>query len=67
MVSLKIILSMFDYNSIDETVRNPQSEKPGAPSQGVGLGQGGGRGAANTRSMVRHTNMTYIRSSYSLI
>eukprot|EP01036_Dinobryon_divergens_P030295 gene30295-39516_t len=38
--------------SIDETVRNPQSEKPGAPSQGVGLGQGGGRGAANTRSMV---------------
>ena len=28
--------------SIDETVRNPQSEKPGAPSQGVGLGQGGG-------------------------
>mmetsp|Transcript_14862 Transcript_14862/g.22117 ORF Transcript_14862/g.22117 Transcript_14862/m.22117 type:complete len:536 (-) Transcript_14862:32-1639(-) len=27
--------------SIDETVRNPQSEKPGAPSQGVGLGQGG--------------------------
>ena len=32
--------------SIDETVRNPQSEKPGAPSQGVGLGGpgGGGRG-----------------------
>lgn len=28
--------------SIDETVRNPQSEKPGAPSQGVGLGGGGG-------------------------
>jgi len=27
--------------SIDETVRNPQSEKPGAPSQGVGLGAGG--------------------------
>ena len=26
--------------SIDETVRNPQSEKPGAPSQGVGLGTG---------------------------
>lgn len=26
---------------IDETVRNPQSEKPGAPSQGVGLGRGG--------------------------
>lgn len=33
--------------SIDETVKNPQSEKPGAPSQGVGLGAaapGGGRG-----------------------
>lgn len=30
--------------SIDETVRNPQSEKPGAPSQGVGLGPGGGGG-----------------------
>jgi T-complex protein 1 subunit eta len=28
--------------SIDETVRNPQSEKPGAASQGVGLGAGGG-------------------------
>jgi len=28
--------------SIDETVRNPQSEKAGAPSQGVGLGAGGG-------------------------
>lgn len=28
--------------SIDETVKNPQSEKPGAPSQGVGLGRGGG-------------------------
>jgi T-complex protein 1 subunit eta len=28
--------------SIDETVRNPESEQPGAPSQGVGLGQGGG-------------------------
>jgi len=27
--------------SIDETVRNPQSEKPGAPSQGVGLKKGG--------------------------
>lgn len=26
--------------SIDETVRNPVSEKPGAPSQGVGLGAG---------------------------
>lgn len=33
--------------SIDETVRNPQSEKPGAPSQGVGMGMPGrgGRGA----------------------
>ncbi|CAM9853399.1 unnamed protein product [Phaeothamnion confervicola] len=30
--------------SIDETVRHPQSEKPGAPSQGVGLGRGGGGG-----------------------
>jgi len=30
--------------SIDETVRNPVSEKPGAASQGVGLGPGGGRG-----------------------
>lgn len=30
--------------SIDETVRNPASEKPGAPSQGVGLGPGGGGG-----------------------
>ena len=30
--------------SIDETVRNPQSEAAGAPSQGVGLGQGGGPG-----------------------
>lgn len=38
--------------SIDETVRNPQSEKPGAPSQGVGLGAGGGRGGPNTRQMV---------------
>ena len=28
--------------SIDETVRNPQSEKAGAPSQGVGLGTGSG-------------------------
>ncbi|CAM9452048.1 unnamed protein product [Chrysoparadoxa australica] len=27
--------------SIDETVKNVQSEKPGAPSQGVGLGRGG--------------------------
>lgn len=36
--------------SIDETVRNPQSEKPGAPSQGVGLGAGG-RGAGS-RKMV---------------
>jgi T-complex protein 1 subunit eta len=30
--------------SIDETVRNPQSEKPGAASQGVGLGSGPGAG-----------------------
>eukprot|EP01038_Epipyxis_sp_PR26KG_P015407 gene15407-20786_t len=37
--------------SIDETVRNPQSEKPGAASQGVGLGTGG-RGAGQTRQMV---------------
>jgi T-complex protein 1 subunit eta len=36
--------------SIDETVRNPQSEKPGAASQGVGLGAGGGGGAS--RKMV---------------
>jgi len=36
--------------SIDETVRNPQSEKPGAPSQGVGLGAGGGGGVG--RQMV---------------
>lgn len=28
--------------SIDETVRNPASEKPGGESQGVGLGSGGG-------------------------
>jgi len=41
-------------DSIDETVRNPQSEKPGAPSQGVGLGAGG-RGGPNTRQMVRNT------------
>lgn len=39
--------------SIDETVRNPQSEKPGAASQGVGLSAGGGgRGGAGTRRMV---------------
>jgi T-complex protein 1 subunit eta len=38
--------------SIDETVRNPQSEKPGAASQGVGLGAGGGRGGAQGRRMV---------------
>lgn len=37
--------------SIDETIRNPQSEKPGAPSQGVGLGSGG-RGAGMSRGMV---------------
>lgn len=35
--------------SIDETVRNPQSEKAGAPSQGVGLGAGGG---GQSRQMV---------------
>lgn len=29
---------------IDETVRNPQSEQPGAPSQGVGLKRGAGGG-----------------------
>merc|ERR1712196_82954 len=37
--------------SIDETVKNPQSEKPGAASQGVGLG-GGGRGGGRTRRAV---------------
>lgn len=37
--------------SIDETVRNPQSEKPGAPSQGVGLGAGGA-GGGRTGAMV---------------
>mmetsp|Transcript_14096 Transcript_14096/g.21082 ORF Transcript_14096/g.21082 Transcript_14096/m.21082 type:complete len:583 (+) Transcript_14096:84-1832(+) len=37
---------------IDETVRNPQSEKPGAPSQGVGLGPGGaGRGKMVSEAM----------------
>ncbi len=35
--------------SIDETVKNAQSEKPGAPSQGVGLGPGGG---GKSRQMV---------------
>jgi T-complex protein 1 subunit eta len=38
--------------SIDETVRNPQSEKPGAASQGVGLGPGGGGGGGRGRRMV---------------
>jgi len=38
--------------SIDETVRNPQSEKPGAPSQGIGLGPGGGRGGGRSGRMV---------------
>jgi T-complex protein 1 subunit eta len=38
--------------SIDETVRNPQSEKPGAASQGVGLGGGGGGGGGRTGQMV---------------
>jgi T-complex protein 1 subunit eta len=37
--------------SIDETVRNPQSEKPGAPSQGIGLAPGGG-GRGQTGRMV---------------
>lgn len=37
--------------SIDETVRNPQSEKAGAPSQGVGLGPGGS-GGGRTNQMV---------------
>jgi T-complex protein 1 subunit eta len=36
---------------IDETVRNPQSEKPGAPSQGVGLGQGGGKNKMVSEAM----------------
>lgn len=35
--------------SIDETVRNPQSDKPGASSQGVGLG---GAGGGRTQKMV---------------
>jgi T-complex protein 1 subunit eta len=38
--------------SIDETVRNPQSEKPGAPSQGVGLGRGGAQAAGRQQRMV---------------
>lgn len=39
--------------SIDETVKNPQSEKAGAASQGVGLGPGGGRGGGGrTNKMV---------------
>lgn len=39
--------------SIDETVRNPQSEKPGAASQGVGLAGPGGRGrGGQTQQMV---------------
>jgi T-complex protein 1 subunit eta len=38
--------------SIDETVRNPQSEQPGAASQGVGLSAGGGAGGATSRKMV---------------
>jgi T-complex protein 1 subunit eta len=37
--------------SIDETVRNPQSEKPGAPSQGVGLQRGGGRNKMVSEAM----------------
>ena len=35
--------------SIDETVRNPQSEQAGAASQGVGLGAGGRGGGATGR------------------
>jgi len=38
--------------SIDETVRNPQSEKAGASSQGVGLGAGGRGGGRGTKKMV---------------
>jgi T-complex protein 1 subunit eta len=41
--------------SIDETVRNPQSEQAGAASGGVGLGPaqgGGGRGGGRTGRMV---------------
>ncbi len=43
--------------SIDETVRHPASEKPGAPSQGVGLGRGGapisaGMGGAGMAGMM---------------
>jgi len=37
--------------SIDETVRNPLSEKPGGASQGVGMGAGG-PGAGRSRKMV---------------
>ncbi len=37
--------------SIDETVRNPQSEKPGAPSQGVGLAAGSGRNQMVSEAM----------------
>lgn len=37
--------------SIDETVRNPQSEQPGAPSQGYGM-QAGGGGGGRTNKMV---------------
>jgi T-complex protein 1 subunit eta len=35
--------------SIDETVRNPKSEQPGAAHQGVGLGPGGGGGGRSQR------------------
>ncbi len=43
--------------SIDETIRHPASEKPGAPSQGVGLGRGGvpvsaGMGGAGMAGMM---------------
>ena len=38
--------------SIDETVRNPQSEKPGGASGGAGLGRGGAAAAGKTRRAV---------------
>ena len=38
--------------SIDETVRNPQSEKPGGASGGAGMGRGGARAAGKTQRAV---------------
>lgn len=38
--------------SIDETVRNPQSEKPGGASGGAAMGRGGARAAGKTRRAV---------------